>query len=54
VTNVQPRPTQQVDGRVEQITKNFFREEQEDDIPSPRMDNKKELPAFMKKIFGKK
>ena len=54
VTNVQPRPTQQVDGRVEQITKNFFREEQEDDIPSPRLDNKKELPAFMKKIFGKK
>lgn len=54
VTNVQPRPTQQADSRVEQITKNFFREEQEDDIPSPRMDNKKELPAFMKKIFGKK
>lgn len=54
VTNVHPRPTQQADSRVEQITKNFFREEQEDDIPSPRMDNKKELPAFMKKIFGKK
>lgn len=54
VTNVQLRPTPQTDSRVEQITKNFFREEQEDDIPSPRMDNKKELPAFMKKIFGKK
>lgn len=34
VTNVHPRPTQQADSRVEQITKNFFREEQEDDIPS--------------------
>lgn len=49
----QPRP-QANDSRVEQITKNFFNEEQEDEIPSPRMENKKELPAFMKKIFGKK
>lgn len=51
----QPRPQTGVgDSRVEQITKNFFNEEQEEDIPSPRMENKKELPAFMKKIFGKK
>ena len=49
----QPRP-QANDSRVEQITKNFFNEEQEDEIPSPRMENKKEFPAFMKKIFGKK
>ena len=39
--------------KLEQVSKTMFEDETED-IPSPRMENKKELPAFMKKIFGKK
>ncbi len=60
-----PQPTQQTpprqevpqsvsaDKKLEQVTKAIF-EDDGDDVPSPRIENKKELPAFMKKIFGKK
>lgn len=46
-------PDSAAERKLEQVSKTMFEDETED-IPSPRMENKKELPAFMKKIFGKK
>lgn len=46
-------PDTEAERKLEQVSRKMF-EEEEDDVPSPRLDGKKELPAFMKKIFGKK
>ncbi|PWM76011.1 MAG: cell division protein FtsZ [Bacillota bacterium] len=40
------------DKKLEEVSKAIF-EDETDDVPSPRIE-KKELPAFMRKIFGKK
>ena len=45
-------PDTEAERKLEQVSRKMF--EEEDDVPSPRLDGKKELPAFMKKIFGKK
>lgn len=42
------------ESKVEEISKKIFDEEENEDIPSPMLDGKKkELPAFMRKLFGK-
>lgn len=52
-TSVEEVVENTVELKAEEVSKKLF--EEDDEVPSPRIEGKKkELPAFMKKLFGKK